>query len=237
MTRGLTAISRPDLEALLSEVESGRLRCPLTEAGLMAAGLGHLVGRVGILGGLDTTAVIAALQVALAERERPRRPELIWTGPEASSSEARDTAVVVRQLFREARQSVLLGGYAMDSGGDILRPLHDSMRDHGVEATLFLNLEGRAKTAIETDRAAVEAVTAFMAKNWPFGEPTPEIYYDPRSLTFGAGASQHAKFLTVDGQRRNIEAGVLIDDESFAGALIEQWRGLVRAGLVRRCLW
>jgi phosphatidylserine/phosphatidylglycerophosphate/cardiolipin synthase-like enzyme len=78
--------------------------------------------------------------------------------------------------------------------------------------------------------------------------PQPELYYDPRSVEQAAHASMHAKFVVVDerftlitsanftgrGQSRNVEVGVLIDDSAFAVWVLEQWRGLVAAGLVER---
>lgn len=250
MTAGLTALSRSDLEALLLEVEKDRLPTPLTRPGLMAAGLGHLADLMDVLAGLGRDGVVAALLVALAERKREPRTtlELVWTGPEARISGARDTAVVVRQLFEHADRSVLVGGYAFDHGAEILRPLHEAMVTRAVTATLFVNLEGRARTAIEADRVVAAAVDDFLAENWPFGEPVPELYYDPRSVEQAAHASMHAKFVVVDdrltlitsanftgrGQTRNVEAGVLIDDADFAVRVLEQWRGLVAAGLVER---
>jgi phosphatidylserine/phosphatidylglycerophosphate/cardiolipin synthase-like enzyme len=247
---GLTTLTRADLEVLLLEVEQGRLPCPLTQAALMATGLGHLADQLEVLDGLGRKGVVAALRVALAEREGAPKTalELVWTGPEARVSGARDTAVVVRQLFEHAERTVIVGGYAFDHGAEILRPLHEAMAVRGVEASMFVNLEGRARTAIEVDRAVAAAVEDFLTENWPFGEPVPELYYDPRSVTKGAGASMHAKFVVVDdrltlitsanftgrGQTRNVEAGVLIDDGAFAVRLLEQWRGLVRAGLVRQ---
>lgn len=249
MSRGLTEVSRADLEALLGEVDAGRLVCPMTDSGLMAAGLGHLAESLGVLEGLGTEAVVAAVRVALAERERRPRTslELVWTGPEARGSTTRDTAVVVRRLFESAQRSVLIAGYSIDHGAELLRPLHEAMVERGVEARFFLNLEGDARTELERDRTAARAVDRFLDENWPFGEPWPDISYDPRSLTYGAGASLHAKVIVVDerltligsanltdrGQTRNVEAGVLIDDEPFAARLFEQWRGLRAAGLLR----
>jgi phosphatidylserine/phosphatidylglycerophosphate/cardiolipin synthase-like enzyme len=203
-----------------------------------------------VLDSLDRRGVEAALRVALAERDR--RPatslDLVWTGPEARVSGARDTAVVVRQLFAGAQRSVLVAGYSFDNGAEILRPLHEAMIGRGVEATLFLNIEGDARSEAEVEPVAARFVEAFLRENWPFGEPFPEVYYDPRTVLADSRASLHAKCLVVDdryalvgsanftsrGQTRSIETGVLIDDEGFASGLVEQWCGLINAGLVRR---
>lgn len=67
----------------------------------------------------ETTAFIAVLDVVRAEREG-RLPELVWTGPEVSAGTARDTAVVLRELFEGARKSVILAGYSPDHTSDTL---------------------------------------------------------------------------------------------------------------------
>jgi phosphatidylserine/phosphatidylglycerophosphate/cardiolipin synthase-like enzyme len=82
-----------------------------------------------------------------------------------------------------------------------------------------------------------------------FGEPKPDIYFDPRTASPGPPwASLHAKCVVVDderalitpanftdrGQTRNIEAGLLVDGAAFAGELAGQWRHLVSEGLVRK---
>lgn len=252
MSKGVTTVSGPDLETLLREVELGRLECPLTETGLMAAGLGHVVGRLGALSDLGQAGVEAVVQTALAEREHRPRPslDLVWTGREPRVSETRDTAVVVRQLFAKAKRSVIIAGYSFDHGVDILRPLHEAMVEHGLEALLFLNVDGNARSQSDAEQVVGAAVESFLSENWPFGEPYPHIFYDPRTAIFGSGVSLHAKCVVVDeryalvgsanftdrGQTRSIEVGVLIDDEDFALGLAGQWRGLISAGLVARAV-
>ena len=91
-----------------------------------------------------------------------------------------------------------------------------------------------------------DAVDGFLRVNWPFGEPIPELWYDPRTAQLGAVASMHAKCVLVDetkvlvgsanftdrGQHRNVEVGVLIEDATFARKLHQQWNGLAVAGLL-----
>ena len=85
------------------------------------------------------------------------------------------------------------------------------------------------------------AVDRFYGENWPFGDPRPAVYYDPRTVEPGSVASLHAKCVVVDGRwslvssanftdrglHRNLEAGVLIEDPTFASRLAEQWLSLV----------
>jgi phosphatidylserine/phosphatidylglycerophosphate/cardiolipin synthase-like enzyme len=229
----LTEIALPDLEALLRLLERERIRAPATEAALASHGLEHLFEYLGGFGKLDSVSLQAVLRTAIAERRyRPvPRVDLVWTGPEALVSTARDTLVVVRQLFENARKSVLIGGYAFDHGRDIFAPLHVAMTERGVETTIFLNdAEG------------------FLKENWPFGEPFPSIFCDPRTAEPESRFSLHAKCIVVDerralvtsanftdrGQTRNIEMGVLVDDPSLATRLVHQWRGLIESGLVTK---
>ena len=118
--------------------------------------------------------------------------DFVWTGPEAHVSTARDTLVVVRELFENAQKSVLIGGYAFDHGKDIFAPLHEVMAEKGVETTIFLN-----------------AVEGFLEENRPFGEPIPVIYCDPRTAERQSRFSLHAKCIVVD------EARALVTSANF----------------------
>ena len=248
VSRGLTEIAFPDLEALLQNLEHQRLRCPLTATSLLANGLDHLTPHLDGLMNLEAPAFEAALRLVIAERRfRPvPRIELVWTGPEASVSPARDTRVVVRELFESATKTVVIGGYSFTTGEDIFAPLHEGMVERGVHTTMFLDIDDTAPSADKVEVFARSAIDEFLSQNWPFGEPYPEIYYDPRTVTPRGKVSLHAKCVVVDevrclvtsanftfsGQQRNIEMGVLIEDGRLASHLVQQWRGLIEAGLV-----
>lgn len=245
---GLTRVSLPDLERLHRLLAAGRLQGPLSVTALQAAGLGNLHTALAPISGLETSAVLAVLQITMAERTRRPVPhlDLVWTGPDVHGSQARDTAVVVRELFQAARRSVLVAGFAFDHAEDILRPLYTVMRNHGVEATLFVDLSKWTNAMIPGDPGEAAADT-FLAKNWPFGDPRPRLYYDPRTPFKNSEVSLHAKCVVVDEQRtfvtsanftgraqsRNLELGVLIEDSAFARQIVEQWRGLASAGVFK----
>jgi phosphatidylserine/phosphatidylglycerophosphate/cardiolipin synthase-like enzyme len=243
---GLTDVSLADLKDVVRAIVTGHLSCPLTRAGLQAAGFGHIADIADVLTKFDEPGTAISLVVADREHRPVPRLELVWTGPEPRVSESRDTAVVVRQLFADARQRVLIAGFSFDHGADIFRPLHAVMRDHGVVVDVFLDIPRQERTEGDTDAFAAEAVDSFFRKNWPFGDPSPTVYYDPRTVAPGSRASLHAKCIVVDdrkalvtsanftdrGQSRNIEVGVLVEDSGFASRLAGQWRGLVEAGLV-----
>jgi phosphatidylserine/phosphatidylglycerophosphate/cardiolipin synthase-like enzyme len=244
--RGLTAVSVPDLRALLSQVRANRLPVPITQAGLQSVNLGHLKDHLGSLEGVDRAGVLAAVSVALAEREGARdgAVDLVWTGPETKTSTSRDTAVVVRQLFASAQRSVLVAGYAFDHGKEILEPLHTAMADRDVRVDMFLDLRKRAPAGANLEEFAAEKMEAFLKYNWPFGDPRPNLYYAPSTITPDSMASVHAKCVVVDeattlitsanftarGQSRNIETGVLIHDKHLALQMVGQWKGILAAG-------
>lgn len=248
---GLATISTPDLEALATHLADGRLTPPWTIASFAANGFAHHASSlVTTFGGLDLAAARRLTEAVLAERDRPvPRLELVWTGPEATTSSSRDTWIVVRQLFESARKSVIVGGFSFDHGEEIFRPLHAVMRGHGVRTSLFLDLD-QGKIATEVGPAyATTRIDRFFRDNWPFGDPRPSVFYDPRTAVPGPPwVSLHAKCVVVDdlralitsanftdrGQTRNLEAGVLIEDATFATRLAAQWRALVSSGQVAR---
>ena len=241
--KDLADVALADLELLARSLEEDRV-AGLDAASLQNLGLGHLAGRLAPLDDLDAPRALPALQAVIAER-RSWRPhlELVWTGPEAGLRPARDTAVVVRELFDRAMRRVLVGGFSFDHGREILEPLHQAMAERDIEATLFLNIK-RAPHGEAPARHAARAIDRFFGDNWPFGNPRPAGYYDPRTATSDSLASLHAKCVVVDerwslvssanftdrGLRRNVEAGVLIEDPTFAARLAEQWMSLVADG-------
>lgn len=246
---GLSGLSRPELEQLRTLLNRDQLRVPLSRAALQAAGFADKAAEVlDALGSLPGEALRQAVELVIAERDGHLAPELdlVWTGPEPPGAATRDTAVVVGSLFREARSSVLVGGYSFDHGEEILRPLHESMRDRGVRVQLFLDIPGRAPAGTAPEGYATQRIDEFLAANWRFGPPLPAIYYDPRTVDPHRFASLHAKCVVVDqsktlitsanftarGQERNIEVGVLVGDTGLAERLVGHWNNLIAAGLM-----
>jgi phosphatidylserine/phosphatidylglycerophosphate/cardiolipin synthase-like enzyme len=244
---GLVDVALPDIERLLHAVKLGAVGPVFTEAGLARAQLGHLGAGVAALLGCDVGTVVRVLEAVRDERLRPpaTRVSLVWTGPETRASAARDTAIVVRELFAGAQRHVLVAGYSFERGEAILEPLHAAMRDRGVHVELFVHLD--AARDVPTDPALFleTRAAAWRAAYWPFGPPVPALYVDPRAAVPGSYASLHAKCVVVDGARalvgsanftdrgqtRNIEAGVLVEDGRFAEELVRQFHGAVGAGL------
>jgi hypothetical protein len=256
----LAGVSTSTLEALRDAIGTGRLSVPVTRDGLTALGIRHNLDQIGdALAGHRSTACLAILGVALAEREAaPPRPALVWSGPDSTGSGARDTAVVLRELFEGARASVILAGYSFKRGSAILEPLHRGMKERALDVRFFVNI---AQPESESDWPThlAKQWSDFVQEAWPFGAPYPWTYYDVRAERPGGRTrrgsddqpgfvSLHAKCVVVDGQRsfissanfteqaqeRNIECGVLLDDPHFAEIVGGQWIRLIEAGLVRR---
>jgi phosphatidylserine/phosphatidylglycerophosphate/cardiolipin synthase-like enzyme len=252
--KGLSRVPMPLLEELVSLIERGRLECPFTEADILNTGFhGRARDVVEALGDTTKEGALAALHIAIAERVHrpPPRLDLVWTGPESRASVARSTGLVVEELFESAQTSVVIGGYRFDRA-DILEPLYRAMKERAVRAMVFVNIEGGARNPADADAFASAFIDTWLASVWTFGNPKPDIYYDPRTGVLNERghdwATLHAKCIVVDdarslitsanftgrGQTRDIEAGVLIDDVAFAEELAGHWRQLVSQGLVRK---
>lgn len=236
------------LAQLREAIASGVLRAPVDRAALVGFGVRHQLDAIeGALGGHKSAACVAVLDVALAEREdRKPAPQLVWTGPEAQAGTARDTSVVLRELFEGARENVIVAGYWFVNAEHLLRPLHQVMCTYGVSATFFVHID-QPKFRVPAEEHVSEKLARFFQKSWTFDGPAPRFYYDKRSVEPPPPeVKMHAKCVVVDGaralvssanfthsgQERNIEVGVLVEDASFASFLAGQWLGLIDGGLV-----
>jgi phosphatidylserine/phosphatidylglycerophosphate/cardiolipin synthase-like enzyme len=247
--RGLTWLSTAELRSLRDRIATGTIGLPLTSASLQAAGLGDRAWVAAELAGLDRTGAAVALDLVMAERTHGPHPtlDLVWTGPEATASTARDTGVVMREIFAQARERVLIAGYAFDAGAELFEPLFKNMLEHQVRAQMFLNIP-RAAPGADTAKHARAYVQQFIIDNWPWPAKYPDFFYDPRTVAPDSVESLHAKCVIVDerltligsanftdrGRTRNIEIGVLIDDVRFGREVALQWQGLINQRLVQR---
>lgn len=266
---GLSSVADADLQALIAALDRGDLRPPFNAAGLQSRGLGHLHGALAPFLALEGGALRAIADVVLAERRHRQSPTLtlVWTGDDPGISHSRHTRVFLPELFARAREHVLVAGYSFDHGAELFPALHKAMVDNPVTVEFFVDAnqlverlkqaaraEGRdwsllsspmnrAQSAVERGRAAVALFYTLM---WPFGDPKPKVYFDPRTAERTSMISLHAKCVVIDhhytlitsanftdrGQTRNIEAGVAIDDRAFASSLERQWSNLAEAGVV-----
>lgn len=240
-----------DLARLLDLLEREEVRNP--PSGLSLAGCGLAELKACGFEDQHPQAVIAAISAVLQERASAPKTQLglVWSGPDSTRSRTRSTSVVVRELFRKARKSVLLGACYITDGENIFKQLHTVMRDHGVQATMCLDLNPNSKghSSHSPQSQARKAAQEFLRQNWPFGSPLPKLYYDPRSFDPDAQSLLHAKCVVVDGrislvtsanftrsgQKRNLEVGVQIENEHFSQHLEAQFQSLISSGELVHC--
>lgn len=244
MSEGLRGVTTQELRTALGrcagveQVDADRIR------GWGAPALAETVGRLGVI---SRDVLVAILECALAEREAPKaQVDLVWTGPHPRTSTARDTYVVMRDLFKSAKSEVIVAGYRFDHGEELLRPLYERALQ-GVGVFLFLDVVGKVQSDELVDGFAAQAGRRFIEENWPFGEPVPQLYFDPRSVAPGRFSSMHAKCIVVDrrvalvgsanftsrARTENIELGVVVDDPRFATELAGHWWSGVQSGVFR----
>lgn len=254
------ALSLPDLMGLADALESGRLGSPLSASAvarivspdLAVAATQELQRLAGA--GLAPPNIAYCLRLLSAERrERQQagdRLQLVWTGPETQGSRSRDTGVVVEELFSRAERSILVAGFAVHRGKHVFKTLAERMRvQPTMEVRLFLNVPRTEKQAPSEAECLRIFADRFRRDHWS-GERLPVVFYDPRSLAPSRAprAVLHAKCVVVDlkaalvtsanfteaAQLRNIEAGVLVEDEAFARELVLQFDTLVNRGALLR---
>jgi hypothetical protein len=107
-------LSRPTLLKLATALENGRLSPPFlvsTIANYVPATLSQtVVDELNRLTGesVKCSHIAYTLRLLAAERSTSQqirdRIELVWTGPEVTGSQSRDTSVVVRELFSNAKK-------------------------------------------------------------------------------------------------------------------------------------
>jgi hypothetical protein len=192
----LVRLGASELRALAAAAVDGRLN-PATP-GLVGRYVsdGAAVSRA--LTELAASGVALGPTLALLAEAAERRSavedlvELVVTGPNTGTG--RDTGVVVRQLFREARKSVWVCGYnlynARDLFADLVRP--------ELRVRMLLDIgEADGQSEVQAVRRFLDD---FRRWHWPDGQALPEIWYDPLSLLPKGEhrAVAHAKCVVAD---------------------------------------
>src|SRR4030095_4408245 len=154
MIEHVASLAVDDLELLVRELRAGRLARPFTSAGL-ARYLGSRFPAAESLGstlqklseeGMTSGHIALLLELAAAERRRARPIEdaldLVTTGPEVSELASRDTSVVVRELCTNAREHLLVVGYAVHKGRSVFEALARRMEENpALEVTMCLDVQ------------------------------------------------------------------------------------------------
>ncbi|MFI5457103.1 MAG: DISARM system phospholipase D-like protein DrmC [Isosphaerales bacterium] len=259
MTSALCQLTSEDLSQLAGALRSGRIAPPFSPLVLrrylpesMAALVaGELQQRVAE--GMESRHLADCLEMLCQDRrQRPIAEDLIdlvSTGPEAPGIVNRDTSVVVREMFRSAKESVLVVGYAVYQGHIVFKELADRM-DQIPELQVQMYLDVQRPQHDQSSPTELVRIFAerFVRKEWP-GRQLPRLYYDPRSLEVDQTkrTSLHAKCVVVDNeeafvssayfteaaQTRNIEVGVLLRSQSLARKLTNHFESLAALSILK----
>ena len=137
MLSSLHRLSTEDLGQLAGALRAGWVAPPFSSLMLRNSVPDALADSVAIdlqtatEAGLSPSHVAEVVQLLVSDREQRASAEgltdLVWTGPDMPGIVNRDTRVVVREMFRSARQSVLLAGYAVYQGQVIFKALAERM--------------------------------------------------------------------------------------------------------------
>jgi PLD-like domain len=258
MTDDFQLLSDADLCALAEALRSARLGMPFSSAALQGYCPGNIAAKVAgrmqqlASEGMQPPHLAFLLETIVSTRSHKQRDllDLVWTGPEVLGLVDRDTGVVVRQLFENARGQVLIAGYAVHQGREVFAGLARRMDElPGLVVRMFLDVPRRFGDVTPERELLAQFAAHFRKHEWPKGR-LPELYHDPRSLALDAEkrSSLHAKCVVVDresafissanfteaAQIRNIEAGVLIRSPLFSSQLSDHFERLVERGLLVR---
>ena len=265
MAHSLRQLTRAALSNLSEALGTGRLSLPCTRISLspfvreeQQEEVRHELNAMSQKG---MTAEHVSLLLSLLAEERAAsqqasdRVQVVWSPPELDRMNARDTAVVVQGMFREANEDLLIVTYALDQGNNALS-LFGELAERmdatpSLRVRLVTNIQRKHGDEAPTSSITAEYTRAFQERTWP-GTRLPELYYDPRALLVGGNTRSvlHAKCVVADSQKtfitsanftvaaqlRNIELGVLIDDKRLASKMVNQFELLFLEGVLVRLL-
>ncbi len=259
----LLQLTNQELASISSGLKSGRLSPPFrsqslqrfvdaAQAGPVAIELQELMNQ-----GFTAEMISAMVQLLIRQREALLAEqsiiELVTSGPEAAGIANRDTAIVVRELFARAEQSVLVVGYAIYQGKRVFEALAEKMRLlPQLEVTMCLDVNRDRQDKTPSDIVLSRFVQRFKDHQWPSATRLPLIYFDPRSIHDDepVRSSLHAKVIVVDrrkvfvssanfteaAQDRNIEVGLLIESQMLATKITNHFATLADSRVLHRGL-
>ena len=252
-----------DLRALASAIASGRLSPPYSATSVqrcLGPGIANEIASslqdFAALGveAQALTRILGLLAAGMADRP-PLEDlvDLVTTGPANGEEGGRDTSIVVRDLFHNAKNSVVVIGYAVHQGQKEFQALADQMMDcASLQVRMYLDIQRAAGDTSAPSELVRRFVDRFRCYQWPSGRPLPQVFYDPRSLEldYQNRAALHAKCIIVDGrilfvssanfteaaQQKNIEVGLLLESPVLADRLLRFFNLLVESSHLKRAM-
>lgn len=258
MLEVLSRLTSSTLAGIALSLRQGSLR-----SGISGHSVDQIVGTeeadqvMAILSGLDTRGwsadqIATLFEVAHEIRASMIQPErlmdLVISGPEINGVPTRDTLAVMQSLIADARREVILVGYAIHNGRKLFAPLARKMQeDPSLKVWFCLNVFHDANSSISKADRVEQFMRRFFKENWPW-DVQPRIYYDTRGIEDDSTQSSlHAKCLICDrekalissanfteaAQKRNIEAGILVNHPATVDRLATYFDGLKHAGVLQ----
>ncbi len=264
ITNKLLALSESDIRSVAAALRTGRLCAPFSSTSVGRIVSGHVTDEVTSelqsLAELDfgPTQIATLIDFLLADRQSHRIPEevinVVTSGPEEGSVANRDTSVVVREMFANAKKSVLVVGYAVYQGQQVFRALAERMDElPSLNVRMFLDIQRPIGDSTVSDIVIRRFLNRFKTQEWPAGKRLPDLFYDPRSLQIDSKQRSclHAKCIVIDhsvafissanfteaAQERNIEVGLLVQSCVVSQHLTTHFRKLLEAGLLQAAQW
>lgn len=247
-----------DLTHVATALTGGRLSAPFSIVSLSRLGVsdpGGLAEELNALAQLGfQSAQISILLRTLADERRlaerlARNLELVVTGPDLRE-QARDTSVIVEQLFADAKKSVLLVGFALYGGNALFARLAQRLDETpALSVVLCLDISRRGTDTTKDSDLVARYAHDFKRRHWS-GKRFPKIYFDPRGLTMEASkrAVLHAKCIVIDEKialvtsanptpaayTKNIEVGVVVRDGLIPSQIANHFSSLIQSGAFRQ---
>lgn len=207
--------------------------------------------------GGTTASLVLTLEALLEQKEGTELAdegiELVWSGPDGGAGgRTRDQSVLIQQLVGKAQNRLLLCTYAIYQG-PFIKALFEQIGERvaaspELEVRLICNIHRR-----QGDTSIPEALVrrfreAAWTKLWPhrLNRPSPQVFYDPRSVALDGHAVCHVKAVVADddllitsanltdaAQLHNFELGVRLQNRHQADATWMHFEQLIQKGLLQ----
>lgn len=229
----------------LGELQSQGLSGPLDECWRILAGAAKAeASATAATWLLRQIAAERAAQEACATSVQP-----VVSGPQFMS-DLRQTDGAFREAIEEAKQSILIVGFAIHNGRSIFSGLAERMQIFPtLEVVLCLDISRPPSDTSDEQAIVARFAERFRTREWPGGR-LPRLYYDHRSLASdpSARSALHAKVVVSDNSRvligsanltdaafsRNIEIGAAISLPHVAISIRSHIESLIRESVLRR---
>ncbi len=264
ITNNLLTLSDSDIRSVATALRTGRLCAPFNSTAVGRFVTSKFSDKVAgelqafVEQEFSSKQIATLIDLLIIDRRSHRKSgeaiDVVTSGPEESSVANRDTSVVVREMFANAKESVLVAGYAVYQGQQVFRALAEKMDElSSLNVRMFLDIQRPIGDSTIDDIVIRRFLRRFKTQEWPAGKRLPDLFYDPRSLQAGSKqrACLHAKCIVVDhriafvssanfteaAQERNIEVGLLVRSPAVSRQLTTHFGKLLEAGLLQAAQW